>query len=508
MSSIIALLAFPLILAEVFLWYRFHRRLKAKRYHPFFIAIIFSTILFLSLTASGAVFGDSHPELTVDTLLLGWMLVAYIVVRVLPDRGQRRRSGRRHSHVPYRLLGYLTIAGGFVVLIAYLGGFLNGSRALQPFAVIAAIIASGAYLLGLGRRLREAPEILPATQRSVLYLRAFADESRPFAIGPNSTLGRYSGHFRSGLRAHRHETIKLTLEEFLASAISAKIGPLIGLGNPIDTLPPPGATREYAPDDAWQRRFSELAQSATCMIVATGPSANLGWELGYLRREGMSRKLCVFTPPRIPAPELTKILQDEIPARKALYSDWVRATAMLGPAGFECELDCPGFGAVLSFDDSGKGVLLTTEASTPNEYIAPVAEWIFAGTRSARYLPTTCASCGLRIYRSPNDPTGTAISCFACATESKLAAMGIFMRAMDRHPSIPGVLGFVSLVLIVAIVAGGGLVLLLGLVFFAVSGGALFWGIRAAWRRARALLRRRTKRISEAQNPDERGSTD
>jgi hypothetical protein len=502
MSSIIALLPLGLFLAVVCLWVRFHRRLKAKRYHPFFIAIIFSAILFVSMAASGAVFGDSHQQLAVDAFPLGWMLAAYILVRWLPERKPRRRSGRRHSHVPYRSLGYLTIAIGFVVLFAWLGGFLRGS--VVGLLGTLPIFGYGVYLLALGRRLRAAPEVLPATQRSVLFLRAFADESRPFAIGPNSELGRYSGHFRSGWRTSRNDTIKVTLEEFLAGAIAANIGPLIGLGNPADTLPPPGATREYAPDDHWQARFSELAQSATCIIVATGSSANLGWELGYLRREGMSRKLCLFTQPRIPATALIKTLHAETAARRALYSDWVGATAMLGPAGFECEPECPGFGAVFGFDDSGKAVLLTTEASTPGAYVAPVVEWISAGTRSGRFIPGTCASCGLRIHRSPNDPGGTAVSCFTCATEAKLAAMGTFNRIRDRHPILAWVLGFA---IVFPIIAAGGHAFLVGLAVLAAVGWALFWGIRAAWRRTRTLLRRPAQEIPEAQNLDQPRST-
>jgi hypothetical protein len=112
----------------------------------------------------------------------------------------------------------------------------------------------------------------------VLYLRAFDAESQPFVSGPRSELAKYTSQLTAHLpmgRRGRDVVIHLTLEDFLEEAITAKIGPFVGLGNPSDKLPADGAVREYAPDEAWQERFLALARSATCIVVALGQSANL-----------------------------------------------------------------------------------------------------------------------------------------------------------------------------------------------------------------------------------------
>jgi hypothetical protein len=208
-------------------------------------------------------------------------------------------------------------------------------------------------------------------------------------------------------------TIELSLEEFLSEAISKRIGPFIGLGNPGDELPPAGAIREYAQDVAWKRRFTELAHSVECIVLSVGDSGNVQWELAQIRQMGANRKMCMFTSPRSPWKSVAKIVRAEDSSREALLNDWHSATEVLDRAGFECEPACPGFGAALSFDDAGKSVLLTTDANTPEDYVMPVASWIASGTRTGKYIPTACDSCGICTYVAPNgSATDSRILCF------------------------------------------------------------------------------------------------
>jgi hypothetical protein len=89
----------------------------------------------------------------------------------------------------------------------------------------------------------------------------------------------------------------------------------------------------------------------------------------------------------------------------------------------------------LTFDEAGKSVLLTTDASTPEDYVIPVAGWIASGTRSGKCIPTRCDSCGICTYVAPNgSETASRVLCFICAQKAKLAAMGIFGRVTDRYP--------------------------------------------------------------------------
>jgi len=334
----------------------------------------------------------------------------------------------------------VAVVFGAVLLID--GGYHGTGDPLSLFGSVFAIFGLGLYLLSVGRRVEAAPETLQKTQGSVLYLRAFGDENRPFVTGPNSVLGAYSDQLRSKVDtwnqgSHTDATIKLTLEEFLGKEISARIGPFVGLGNPTDRLPPPGATREYAADELWRERFADLSGSASCIILSVGQSDNLQWELAQIRQAGINRKLCLFTSPRSFEKNLTKLLDLEAKGsdRKALVSDWKSTTATLRRAGFECEQECPGFGVAVTFDDTGKSVLLTTEAAIPRDYVAPVADWITTGTRTGKCIPAACASCASTTYRSPNGPRDSLpVLCFTCAIKARLSGMSKFERASDRHP--------------------------------------------------------------------------
>jgi hypothetical protein len=229
--------------------------------------------------------------------------------------------------------------------------------------------------------------------------------------------------------------MELSLEEFLSEAISKRIGPFVALGNPGDELPPAGAIREYAQDAAWKERFTELAHSVKCIVLSVGNSANLQWELAQIREMGTTRKLCMFTSPRSHSKSVAEILRAEDSSRESMVNDWHSTTEVLDHAGFECEPACPGFGVALSFDDAGKSVLLTTDASTPEDYVNPVASWIASGTRIGKCIPATCDSCGICTYVSPNGSATTSrVLCFICAQKAKLAAMGIFGRVTDRLP--------------------------------------------------------------------------
>jgi len=377
-------------------------------------------------------------------------------VGFLPFRGQRRRVfGPRRSIIPYRLLGGIIIAIGIApflfipiaLVIRVLGigdldlgqdqwpGLLKWVIKGELPKVCFFLIALGIFWYVRGFRLKAAPVTLSHAEGSVLYLRAFDLESRPFVTGPESELEQYSDKLRSKeprFFRSRSAPLELSLEEFLSEAISKRIGPFIGLGNPGDKLPPAGAIREYAQDAAWKRRFTELAHSVKCIVLSVGDSENLHWELAQIRQMGTNRKLCMFTSPRTPQKSVTKIMRAEDRSRKGLLNDWHSATEVLDRAGFECESACPGFGAALSFDDAGKSVLLTTDASTPEDYVIPVAAWIASGTRTGKCIPATCDSCGICTYVAPDgSASASRVLCFICTQKAKLAAKGIFGRVTD-----------------------------------------------------------------------------
>jgi hypothetical protein len=431
------------IAAAIVGWYRFHVRLRAKGYHPFFISVcLFAVLSFCYDAFFQALPTNTSDALEVSLPPIAWILLAAALVRVAPNRLRRvsgsvapnrlrRVSGPRRPIIPYLWLGRSTIAFGIAFCAFFVWQFFGGdevprNEAWQGLLGTGLFFTLGLFWLRLGRRVKTAPTVLPKLEVSVLYLRAFSDDKRPFAVGTASKLRGYTGKFKAKA-AHSYNILRLTLEEFLDEEFSAQIGPLVALGNPLDRLPPEGAIREYAPDPAWRDRLVELARMAACVVIDPGQSDNLQWELTHIRAEGMSRKLCLFTPPRIAHGtnffSSWKDLRSEARRRNALASSWAVCTEGLRRAGYECDLPCPGPGAAVSFDETGKGVLLTTEARTPADYVTPVADWIKNGTKTGRCIPGACASCGTAIYVShENSKDDGPAFCFTCGTKPQLSA--------------------------------------------------------------------------------------
>ena len=378
-----------------------------------------------------------------------WIVLAAMLVRVLPGRGATgpRVAGRRTTRVPYHFFGWVchAVAVGFIVFMIW--------QLISPEIVprgdswrllLGVLFASGAgeYFLRAGRRIETAPTVLPRIEGSVLYLRAFGDERVPFVSGPASMLGQYTDQFTAKVTILKHRndpTLRLTLDDFLGEAVADQIGPFVALGNPVDTLPPDGAIREYAPDDQWKERFAQLAADADCIVITFGESQNLEWELAEIRRNGMSQKLCVFTPPltlrKNEFGALRKSIDEARASRTRLASTWTAATDVLRRAGYECDSVCPGFGAAVMFDEAGKSKVLTTEARTPAEYIAPVADWLKTRSKSGRHVDAVCPSCGTRTFQQADSvASADAGRCFVCRGEAEIAAMSGLSRGFERYP--------------------------------------------------------------------------
>jgi hypothetical protein len=317
----------------------------------------------------------------------------------------------------------------------------NGGQLFQSLKAAGCLglllFALGRYGLALARRLKTAPVVIPSSKESVLYLRAFDDELRAFAVGPRTKLK----HYTNQLDAHMPSTfplvsgdqmIGLTLEDFLKEVIKARMGPFVALGNPVDRLPPDGAVREYARDAEWKQRFLDFARSAKCIVTVLGESDNLQWELNQLKEQGMSKKVCIFTPPRTDFGD-NDTLSTESAWRAELKSMWAASSNTLRRAGYDPGRDCPGSGAAMAFDENAKSILLTTEANTPDEFIAPVADWFDSHTKTGKCVSSSCSSCHATIYSAATASTAGGL-CYSCQLQAKL--MPPLRRAIKRYPDI------------------------------------------------------------------------
>jgi hypothetical protein len=95
----------------------------------------------------------------------------------------------------------------------------------------------------------------------VLYLRSFAQDV-------TSVKGAFALQYSLAL-----------FEEQLHEAF-APIGPLIAVGTPGQSLPPPGAHRIYVDDDVWRAKVEALMRSASLVVILIGKGGvGLGWEI-------------------------------------------------------------------------------------------------------------------------------------------------------------------------------------------------------------------------------------
>jgi hypothetical protein len=369
----------------------------------------------------------------------------------LTGRGKRREGKRRPLRAS--VWGWLvTISGGAITLFftwqLIFPTIVPRNEGWKAWLAAAAItLTCRQHWFAIVRRSEESPEVIPARPDSVLYLRAFDEEKRPFAFGPRSALKDYTTQFIAHAPMQSGDpTVRLTLDDYLEEVITAQFGPFVALGNPFDKLVPDGAVREYAPDDRWQARFLELAQAAKCIVVSIGGSANLEWELNQVCELGMRQKLCLFTSPIVPGTDqkiLNRLRRTAKKRSEALDADWARSTDVLRRAGFNCGAN-PGPGAAVTFDEDGNSILLATDATAPEEFIAPVAEWFKLGQKSGRCVPVACRTCGASTHVTPT-AAAEGGECYACRQKAQDTPTSV----LERHSGIVGLWVFFSLLLTV-----------------------------------------------------------
>jgi hypothetical protein len=485
--------------ALIFTWYRCHVRLRAKGYGRFVITLSFLLALFASFSVFSRTGNDVLMTLGAPA---AWVLFVIGLARVVPAhtggaqrRLPRRRAGRRRAFVPAMFAWLATAVGGAMTLFFLWQMVLptvvprdEGWKALM--ASVAMTLAVSQYWFNVARRIKTAPATLQPSEASVLYLRAFEEEQRPFAIGPRSALKQHTSQFSASAPYTRGDpTLKLTLEDYLEESITAQIGPFVGLGNPHDRLHPDGAVREYASDDIWQKRFLDLAQSATCIVVSVGGSVNLQWELEQIKQHRLTQKLCLFTSPRVPGSDrgiINTLRRSQAKRDEDLAATWITSIGALRRAGYDCDEVCPGAGAAVTFDETGKSMVLTVDATSPSEFITPVADWFEGGRRTGRCVPVACRSCSAITHATPANASDTAL-CYACQRTVARTRMSL----TERHPVILSVWGIVAMVIAAIILRMFGVASTWAVVlmWFVVLFSPVV--IQAGWRSMRQRLMRR-----------------
>lgn len=190
------------------------------------------------------------------------------------------------------------IAGSGALIIVLLAVFdffqLHGikKRALQPRA---------RDILDLDRRL------------PVLLIRSFLDDDAPIVTARQTLIGDSKNAF------DHTRYVQSRFEEALAPQLK-KIGPLVAVGNPRDTLPDFGAARARFSDEDWKKPVLEMIEQARLVVLVCGPAKlppeaqlellqhgdpfaalnltpGVKWEVEHIMQTGLSKKLLILLKP-------------------------------------------------------------------------------------------------------------------------------------------------------------------------------------------------------------------
>lgn len=118
-----------------------------------------------------------------------------------------------------------------------------------------------------------------------------------------------------------------------------------------------------------------MIQCSVCILTHPGSSANLKWELEYVRRENLHQKLFILTRPE-PRRSRLERWSNEMYFRLCgkWPVPWYDYAAMLQEAAYKVSDDDPGAGEVIGFDENAASIVLAENADLPSEFIQAVAD--------------------------------------------------------------------------------------------------------------------------------------
>ena len=321
--------------------------------------------------------------ITFSPVAFAYVAMALFVL-LLPRQGKRSFGARRKSLFPkigglLLLVGTWTLFPGILIMLGRLifdqihgppplGSALDIAFYISSAMVVVGFIffPTGGYLVSESERIASIPtlsKVLETDRRApVLFIRAFEVERRAFVMyGRGRNIQQY------------------TLEQFLKTQLREQLGQFVALGSPEDYVQPDGAIRKYASDNEWTKDFEELAHMARCILLEVGKSSNLRWELSYLRRTGLHTKLLLLTRPDVAAGYAKQwaVLRMFWWLTGSPEIRWEQFVGDLKALGYDVGSD-PGPGAIVAFDDSVRGMILMTGATSASDYVKTIREWCAA----------------------------------------------------------------------------------------------------------------------------------
>lgn len=211
-----------------------------------------------------------------------------------------------------RLLGGLTAKGIVLcgaVMAIWIAADLMRAGGIGILAA-AALIAIGTVLIDrchlparwIESRIRDrhhAEFAAETTSDTVLYLRSF-DDDRALIYAPLATRGWYAPLVPQRVR----------FEELVETWTFNNASSVVAIGRPGERRPRLGAERTYWTDETWQEAVRHTAARCKAVILVTGVTEGLGWEIETLADMGVLGKTLLLLPPD--TPENTRLRYERI----------------------------------------------------------------------------------------------------------------------------------------------------------------------------------------------------
>lgn len=138
----------------------------------------------------------------------------------------------------------------------------------------------GFYLLVIARRYFQvsADALLAVDKRApVLFLRSFDDDEKLRFASANRALLDFSLETRLANHFHR-------------------FGPFVAIGSPKEKMPQLGAARVLLPDEQWQSRVLDWMRAASLVIMYSGKTQWVNWELRQVIASDTATRLLLLIP--------------------------------------------------------------------------------------------------------------------------------------------------------------------------------------------------------------------
>lgn len=208
---------------------------------------------------------------TVDQVLFG-------LGKKAGDRAARATKIRRIN----KPLGWVMGVAGAVLLLGWILAPApnNPLLAQSMLRVSQQVNLLGFFLLLRARRYFQvdADSLLAVDQRPpILFLRSFEDDEKGSYARSNKAL------------------LDFSLETRLCNHFS-RFGPFVAIGSPKETVPQLGAARVLLSDDEWQPRVLSWMKEANLIIMYSGKTHWVNWELQKVLENGCATRLILMIP--------------------------------------------------------------------------------------------------------------------------------------------------------------------------------------------------------------------